>query len=134
MQCSTLGRLLAGYWFAVGHLAPTFADRHVIMPRAGEVDRALHGTGAGSAAQRVGLKGTSWREQDVPNSCREYDILIYQLKVVHMFVKFPTVIFHGTWRFGTLPSESLHVFGVGEHRFTQRGRVQSVERSGRRFA
>jgi hypothetical protein len=65
----------------------------------GQVDRALHGTGAGSAVQRVGLKGTSWREQDVPNSCRESDILIYQLKVVHIFVKFPTVIFHETWRF-----------------------------------
>jgi hypothetical protein len=44
-------------------------------------------------------RGTSWREQDVPNSCQQYDILVYQLKVVHMFVKFPTVIFHGKWRF-----------------------------------
>jgi hypothetical protein len=79
--------------------------------RAKAADRALHGTGAGSAAQRVGLKRTSWREQDVPNAYRGDDILIYQLKVVHMFVKFPTVIFRGNggfvWNFMASSCASL---------------------------
>jgi hypothetical protein len=39
--------------------------REIAKPRRERADRALHGTGAGSAAQRVGLKRTSWREQDV---------------------------------------------------------------------
>jgi hypothetical protein len=59
-----------------------FADQSAIPGKGtvraniGAVDRALHDTGAGSAAQRVGLKGTSWREQDVPDSCRENNILV----------------------------------------------------------
>jgi hypothetical protein len=66
----------SGFNFADQYRRPGKGTVRANIGSLGQVDRALHDTGAGSAAQRVGLKGTSWREQDVPDSCRENNILV----------------------------------------------------------